>query len=94
MSVLTVLKKQMQREDWRLRPLPQDMVQYARTDACYLLYVAHCLVGELKQKNNGIIFYCIDFDENSSFLSCFLSRGEFWPNKEVHHDWSEYSFET
>ncbi|XP_030539698.1 protein RRP6-like 3 isoform X1 [Rhodamnia argentea] len=48
--------KLLQREDWRQRPLPQDMVQYARTDACYLLYVARCLVGELKQKENESCF--------------------------------------
>lgn len=83
----------MQREDWRQRPLPQDMVQYARTDACYLLYVARCLVGELKQKHNGMTFNCIDFAQNSSLLSCSFSGGEYWQNREVHHDSSEYFFE-
>ncbi|XP_039168932.1 protein RRP6-like 3 isoform X2 [Eucalyptus grandis] len=48
--------KLLQREDWRQRPLPQDMLRYARTDACYLLYVARCLVGELKQKDNESCF--------------------------------------
>lgn len=41
--------KTFQREDWRQRPLPVDMVQYARADAHYLLYIANCLIAELKQ---------------------------------------------
>ncbi|XP_027170056.1 protein RRP6-like 3 [Coffea eugenioides] len=43
-----VKNKLLQREDWRQRPLPAEMVQYARTDAHYLLYVANCLTSELK----------------------------------------------
>nr|XP_043622307.1 protein RRP6-like 3 isoform X2 [Erigeron canadensis] len=43
-----------QREDWRQRPLSTDMVEYARMDAHYLLYIADCLVSELRlQKNAG-----------------------------------------
>lgn len=41
--------KQLQLEDWRQRPLPVEMVQYARTDAHYLLYIAQCLALELEQ---------------------------------------------
>ncbi|KAF5758660.1 putative ribonuclease D [Helianthus annuus] len=41
-----------QREDWRQRPLPIDMVEYARMDAHYLLYIADCLVSELKNQKN------------------------------------------
>ncbi|XP_076956320.1 protein RRP6-like 3 [Bidens hawaiensis] len=41
-----------QREDWRQRPLPIDMVEYARMDAHYLLYIADCLVSELKTQKN------------------------------------------
>ncbi|KAI3809814.1 hypothetical protein L1987_19414 [Smallanthus sonchifolius] len=41
-----------QREDWRQRPLPIDMVEYARMDAHYLLYIADCLVSELKNQRN------------------------------------------
>ncbi|OEL38861.1 Protein RRP6-like 3 [Dichanthelium oligosanthes] len=39
-----------QREDWRLRPLTPEMIEYARTDAHYLLYIASCLVSELHAK--------------------------------------------
>ncbi|KAL0560056.1 hypothetical protein IC582_000448 [Cucumis melo] len=45
--------KMLQREDWRQRPLSADMVQYARTDAHYLLYIANCLLFELKQVNEN-----------------------------------------
>ncbi|XVE91748.1 hypothetical protein REPUB_Repub01dG0038000 [Reevesia pubescens] len=41
--------KLLQREDWRQRPLSEEMVQYARTDAHYLLYIANRLITELKQ---------------------------------------------
>ncbi|XP_052178209.1 protein RRP6-like 3 isoform X2 [Diospyros lotus] len=41
--------KQLQREDWRQRPLPVEMVQYSQMDAHYLLYIAHCLASELLQ---------------------------------------------
>ncbi|CAL5083207.1 unnamed protein product [Urochloa decumbens] len=42
--------KTMQREDWRLRPLTPEMIEYARTDAHYLLYIANCLASELHSK--------------------------------------------
>jgi hypothetical protein len=42
--------KTMQREDWRLRPLTPEMIQYARCDAHYLLYIANCLASELHAK--------------------------------------------
>jgi cation-transporting P-type ATPase D len=43
------VNKVYQRADWRLRPLSTEMEQYARTDAHYLLYIAHCLRAELLQ---------------------------------------------
>ncbi|KAB2613614.1 hypothetical protein D8674_035930 [Pyrus ussuriensis x Pyrus communis] len=47
-----VTNKLLQREDWRQRPLSIEMVQYARTDAHYLLYIAHCLIAELEMLDN------------------------------------------
>ncbi|XP_065874303.1 protein RRP6-like 3 isoform X2 [Euphorbia lathyris] len=44
--------KLLQLEDWRQRPLSAEMIQYARTDAHYLLYIARCLISELKQQEN------------------------------------------
>ncbi|KAJ0966169.1 hypothetical protein J5N97_027307 [Dioscorea zingiberensis] len=46
--------KTLQREDWRIRPLSPEMVQYARTDAHYLLYIADCLISELQMEANDI----------------------------------------
>jgi cation-transporting P-type ATPase D len=43
----------MKREDWRQRPLSEEMVRYARTDAHYLLYIADSLTTELKQLATG-----------------------------------------
>lgn len=43
----------MKREDWRQRPLSEEMVQYARTDAHYLLYIADRLTAELTQRGTG-----------------------------------------
>ncbi|KAF3796773.1 RRP6-like 3 protein [Nymphaea thermarum] len=43
--------KALQRADWRLRPLPEEMVQYACDDAHYLLYIAECLIKELREKS-------------------------------------------
>lgn len=42
--------KTMQREDWRVRPLTPEMVEYARSDAHYLLKIANCLASELHAK--------------------------------------------
>ncbi|KAL7185795.1 hypothetical protein ACSBR2_027706 [Camellia fascicularis] len=47
-----ITNKQLQREDWRQRPLPVEMVQYALTDAHYLLYIALCLASELIQQDS------------------------------------------
>ncbi|KAJ1404317.1 Ribonuclease H-like superfamily [Sesbania bispinosa] len=47
-----ITNKLLQREDWRQRPLSAEMVHYARTDAHYLLYIANCLIIELKQLDN------------------------------------------
>ncbi|GAB4825189.1 Protein RRP6-like 3, variant 2 [Ancistrocladus abbreviatus] len=42
--------KLFQREDWRQRPLPLEMIEYAQTDAHYLLNIASCLIDELTEK--------------------------------------------
>ncbi|KAK2980699.1 hypothetical protein RJ640_011319, partial [Escallonia rubra] len=63
------------REDWRQRPLPIEMVEYARTDAHYLLYIAECLATELKEHDNVEEMYgvyhtpkMISVSENSDCL--------------------------
>jgi len=39
--------KKYQLADWRIRPLPTEMLKYAREDTHYLLYVYDCLRKEL-----------------------------------------------
>ncbi|OAE24805.1 hypothetical protein AXG93_1988s1090 [Marchantia polymorpha subsp. ruderalis] len=48
-----ITNKAYQRADWRIRPLTEDMVEYARTDAHYLLYIAQQLSLELSQQSSG-----------------------------------------
>ncbi|XP_057455830.1 protein RRP6-like 3 isoform X3 [Lotus japonicus] len=47
-----VTNKLLQREDWRQRPLSAEMLHYALTDAHYLLYIANCMINELRQLDN------------------------------------------
>ena len=35
--------KKYQLADWRVRPLPEELVLYARMDTHYLLYIFDCL---------------------------------------------------
>ncbi|CAO2814378.1 unnamed protein product [Amaranthus hypochondriacus] len=51
-----ITNKLLQREDWRQRPLVIEMVEYARLDAHYLLYIASCLIKELKAKDKDISY--------------------------------------
>ncbi|XP_071116281.1 exosome complex component 10-like [Haliotis cracherodii] len=44
--------KKYQLADWRIRPLPELMVKYARTDTHYLLYIYDKMKNELLQKGN------------------------------------------
>ncbi|KAL0022885.1 hypothetical protein WJX77_003651 [Trebouxia sp. C0004] len=39
--------KKYQLADWRVRPLPEDLMVYARMDTHYLLYIYDCLKAEL-----------------------------------------------
>ncbi|XP_069545121.1 exosome complex component 10 [Brachyistius frenatus] len=45
--------KRYQLADWRIRPLPDEMVQYARTDTHYLLYIYDCVRAQLMDFNHG-----------------------------------------
>lgn len=45
--------KQFQLADWRIRPLPEEMMQYAREDTHYLLYIFDQMRNELLEKANG-----------------------------------------
>ncbi|XP_020487971.1 exosome component 10 [Labrus bergylta] len=45
--------KRYQLADWRIRPLPEEMVQYARTDTHYLLYIYDSMRAQLLDFNHG-----------------------------------------
>jgi len=45
-------QKQFQMADWRVRPLPQELVDYARSDTHYLLYIYDHMRNELIAKSN------------------------------------------
>ncbi|XP_071507296.1 exosome complex component 10-like [Diadema antillarum] len=44
--------KQYQLADWRIRPLPEEMLHYAREDTHYLLYIYHEMKNELIRRGN------------------------------------------
>ncbi|KAM8927513.1 exosome complex component 10 [Pelodytes ibericus] len=45
--------KRYQLADWRIRPLPEEMVQYARADTHYLLYIYDKMRTDLLDSANG-----------------------------------------
>lgn len=45
--------KSLQLADWRMRPLPDELIVYARQDTHYLLYIYDMLRNELLTKANG-----------------------------------------
>ncbi|XP_029013177.1 exosome component 10 [Betta splendens] len=45
--------KRYQLADWRIRPLPDEMVEYARTDTHYLLYIYDSMRVQLLDFNHG-----------------------------------------
>ncbi len=46
-----VLNKKFQKADWAARPLPPDMMNYARLDTHHLIDLRDCLEAELEQQN-------------------------------------------
>lgn len=46
--------KAFQLADWRIRPLPAEMIKYAREDTHYLLYIYDCMKNDLLQKGNEV----------------------------------------
>ncbi|XP_054653753.1 exosome component 10 isoform X1 [Dunckerocampus dactyliophorus] len=45
--------KRYQLADWRIRPLPDEMSLYARSDTHYLLYIYDCVRAQLLEFNHG-----------------------------------------
>ncbi|KAG2459298.1 EXOSX protein, partial [Polypterus senegalus] len=46
--------KRYQLADWRIRPLPEEMVQYAREDTHYLLYIYDRMRADLLERGNDM----------------------------------------
>lgn len=46
------MDKQYQLADWRMRPIPEEMLQYARYDTHFLLYIYRMLKQDLLAKSN------------------------------------------
>ncbi|KAI0244569.1 exosome nuclease subunit [Massospora cicadina] len=51
-----VANKELQMADWRVRPLPQPMVEYARSDTHYLLFIFDVMRNELVRASNPETF--------------------------------------
>lgn len=49
------LDKRFQLADWRIRPLPEEMLQYARCDTHFLLYIYRYLKQELLKNDESTI---------------------------------------
>merc|ERR1711962_879353 len=47
-------QKQFQLADWRIRPLPDELIRYAREDTHYLLYVKDLLRNQLISRGNEL----------------------------------------
>lgn len=46
--------KVFQRADWRIRPLTQELIDYARQDSHHLLYIYDLMRNELIEKGNQL----------------------------------------
>lgn len=61
--------KRYQMADWRVRPLPSGMFDYARSDTHYLLYIYDNLRNELiaaSEPNNSLIDYVLERSKNEA----------------------------
>lgn len=61
--------KKYQMADWRIRPLPQELLDYARSDTHYLLYIYDCVRNELIKQStpdNDLIEYVLDNSKKES----------------------------
>ncbi|KAJ5103696.1 hypothetical protein N7532_004225 [Penicillium argentinense] len=61
--------KRYQTADWRIRPLTDEMFNYARSDTHYLLYIYDCLRNELiasSEPNNSLVDYVLEHSKNEA----------------------------
>jgi len=67
------INKQHQRADWRIRPLPDDMVKYAREGSHYLLYIHDVYRNALLKRGNGTKKVLEEM-----YASCISACGMMW----------------
>lgn len=67
------LDKTFQLADWRIRPLPQELIEYARKDTHYLLYIFDVMRNELLKMGNGQPNILINVYQSSTEI-CKLVR--------------------
>lgn len=61
--------KRYQMSDWRIRPLPQELLDYARSDTHYLLYIYDCMRNELVKQStpkNDMVAYVLENSKKES----------------------------
>ncbi|KAI0224766.1 Exosome component 10 [Lamellibrachia satsuma] len=58
--------KQFQMADWRIRPLPEELIMYAREDTHYLMYIYDTMKNELLERGN----------EHNNLLQAVLTRSK------------------
>ena len=74
-------QKQYQLADWRIRPLPPEMLEYARSDTHFLLYVYDRLRKELLEKSeNENKDYFDDVLRRSKEIALFRFEHSFYDN--------------
>lgn len=76
-------KKEYQLADWRIRPLPTELIEYARSDTHYLLYIYDRLRKELLRSGNSaknlllaVLSRSRDLCKKTFFKTMFLSTKE------------------
>lgn len=74
--------KHFQLADWRIRPIPEELIKYARDDTHYLLYIKDILKNELIESANG----------QNNILKAVYDRGtEICKRTYVKPQWTEES---
>ncbi|KAG6193435.1 hypothetical protein E4U27_007760 [Claviceps purpurea] len=75
--------KQYQLADWRIRPIPEEMLYYARSDTHYLLYIYDCVRNELVDRSDRS-------DPETDLINSALERSrELSLSRYDHPDYSE-----
>ncbi|KAG8929045.1 exosome nuclease subunit [Tulasnella sp. 417] len=76
--------KRYQLADWRIRPLPEEMLFYARSDTHFLLYVADCLRNELLDQAHGQPNNILDVLHNSTTTALNVHLNEDFSKESAH----------